>query len=73
VLTDGEDTTGHQLPTLNDDSIRVVVVNVGMSGCPDPQLSTLTSAHGACVGVPADRVDAEVGEQIERLWQKAKS
>ncbi|MEU4157251.1 VWA domain-containing protein [Actinoplanes sp. NPDC026670] len=70
VLTDGEDTTGHPLPRLDDDSIRVVVVNVGMSGCPDPRLAALTREHGACVGVPSGSVDVSVAEQIERLWQK---
>jgi hypothetical protein len=74
VLTDGKDTTGHRLPTLADDSVRVVVVNVGMPGCPDPRLRALTRRHGACVGVPSGsvevEVEVEVAEQIERLWQK---
>ncbi|BEL06694.1 hypothetical protein Q0Z83_048850 [Actinoplanes sichuanensis] len=70
VLTDGDDTTGHALPRLDDDTIRVVIVNVGASGCPDPRLATLTREHGACVGVPSGSVDVQVAEQIERLWQK---
>ncbi|MEU8662506.1 vWA domain-containing protein [Actinoplanes philippinensis] len=70
VLTDGQNTTGHRLPRLDDDSIQIVVVNVGVSGCPDPQLAALTSRHGDCVGVPSGTVDVKVAEQIERLWQK---
>ncbi|WP_433796551.1 caspase, EACC1-associated type [Actinoplanes sp. CA-252034] len=70
VLTDGRDTTRHRLPRLDDDSIDVVVVNVGVSGCPDARLAALTSRHGDCVGVSSGSVDVEVGQQIERLWQK---
>ncbi|GIE29613.1 hypothetical protein Ait01nite_026580 [Actinoplanes italicus] len=70
VLTDGEDTTRHALPQLTDDSVQVVIVNVGMSGCPDAKLSALTKRHGDCIGVPSGLVDVKVTEQIERLWQK---
>jgi hypothetical protein len=70
VLTDGRDTTGHRLPRLTDDAVRVVVVNVGMSGCPDPRLRALTQRHGDCVGVSSGAVEVEVAKQIERLWQK---
>ncbi|MEU4623249.1 VWA domain-containing protein [Actinoplanes sp. NPDC023801] len=70
VLTDGENTVKHPLPQLEDDSVRVVIVNVGMSGCPDARLAALTKRHGDCVGVPSAQVDVKVTEQIERLWQK---
>jgi hypothetical protein len=70
VLTDGENTAEHPLPRLDDDSVQVVVVNVGMSGCPDATLSALTKRHGDCVGVPSGLVDVKVTEQIERLWQQ---
>jgi hypothetical protein len=70
VLTDGENTVPHPLPQLTDDSVRVVIVNVGMSGCPDTKLSALTRLHGDCIGVPSGLVDVRVTEQIERLWQK---
>ncbi|MEV0900661.1 VWA domain-containing protein [Actinoplanes sp. NPDC049802] len=70
VLTDGEDTTGHPLPELGDDPVRVVIVNVGVPGCPDAELSALTKTHGDCIGVPSDLVDVRVAEQIGRLWQK---
>jgi hypothetical protein len=70
VLTDGKDTTGYRLPRLTDDSVRVVVVNVGMSGCPDPQLRALTREHGACIGVKSGAVEVEVAGQIGRLWQR---
>jgi Mg-chelatase subunit ChlD len=70
VLTDGENTAAHPLPQLTGDSVQVVIVNVGMPGCPDAKLSALTRLHGDCIGVPSGLVDVHVTEQIERLWQK---
>ncbi|GAA0453967.1 hypothetical protein Aca07nite_66530 [Actinoplanes capillaceus] len=70
VLTDGEDTTRHPLPRLDDDSVRVVIANVGVSACPEPALAALTREHGDCIGVPSGLVDVRVAEQIGRLWQR---
>ncbi|MEV6345519.1 caspase family protein [Actinoplanes sp. NPDC051851] len=65
VLTDGDDTVGGELPRLTGGDVRLVIVNVGSQGCPDPDLATLTRVYGDCLGLPPE----SVGEQIKRLWQ----